>query len=170
MNKVLIGAVAFQTVLIIVLSLRFGGLEAKTNQIETTLAAIEESQPGAREMTQPRMSGSPSGAGLSAEEMEEIRWIMREEIDAVTAAMEKNTITASAATAPARDMPQDERNRLYQEFEQELSIFMAGSGALSQGDMASIEKKIAGLPPRERAMALSRYSKALSDGSLKGQL
>lgn len=168
MNRILVVLVVIQTVLIGAVILRFGALEAQTARIEKTLAAEIRAADNA---PAPAFAPSSARTALSAEEYEALRAIVREEIDRLAAAIE--TPRGGAAEAPrsaqAPAMPPAEQARLYEEFENELASLRA-RGALTPGDMAALEQKIARMPPADRTRALSRLSREMSEGTINAKL
>lgn len=158
MSKILIGLSAAQLLVIAFLALRVADLDARLAEATPIDAPIV----AASSLTAP----SP---GLSAPGAEEIRAIIREEL---AAAPTRNAATSSAALPPpAAPLAAPTSAAIAQvgAVDRDIDAFIA-RGRINPKEMASLQMKMAELPPAERTKMLRRLTKAMNEGRLAGEL
>ena len=171
MTKLLIGLAAAQAVLLLLLGFRVLAIDARTNEIASSLAATEpQSQ---QRITSSRVSARAATSGPSAAE---IRLIIREEIAALEAGGSKQASRHSASAQPEGAANQEtpsaasvDMRTLVAQAQQDLDYHI-GQGKIGAADMAELQRKIVQLPPKYRKQMLSRLTRAVSTGELEGNM
>ena len=105
-------------------------------------------------------------------EIDAIRIMLREEIAILSnqlAALETQVADRSAPATAERVVTEKDEAALVAAFESEFNQALSLRN-LSPLQMAKLEESIARLPPAERRKALSRLSRAMSDGSIDAKL
>ncbi len=171
--KYLIALCAIQTALLVFFGARIMAIDARTDEMtvvaaaaETAQAAVAASSDGWKDSS--LFKEAPPGSGAS---IEEIRQVIREEVDLLAARMsaENRQSSGSEEDRAARAEMYANSAELSASLQQDLSYYI-GRGRISEREMANLQLKIARLPPNQRGAALSQLTKAMSDGLLEGQL
>lgn len=159
--RTLIALSIVQTVLLGIIGIRVIALEARTQELAR--APVEPQQRIAEAAPGP----SAYGPTLTASD---IRQILREELAASGAAKAANTTYApTGAAAAASALSPSEASQMKSTAQQRLDYFVA-QGEIGEAEMAELQDRIGALPAAERREMLSKLTKALSSGKLKGQL
>lgn len=145
--------VSVQTIIVAALLLKLSDVEKRLGAVSASPAPAAEARPVA--------AAAPSGgAGLTESD---IRAILRDELSALRAS--NSVAPAATAAAPPRTAATD---RAFLDVQQETRRLVA-KGFASEAELATLEIKIAELPPEQRRLALSAISRAVSNGTLKAR-
>ncbi len=170
-SVVILAMLALQTFLIIFLTFRVDSVRSEVDELAATAAIngaqLEQAKTlGAAAVPSPqtRAFNTPAGADADA-----IRIIVREELAAAT----EQLSLAAAATSNTTRQPERVQNprevqQLRSNFQNELQTYLA-QGSMTAGELASLEGRIAQLPPGERKRALGELSKAINEGRLEAR-
>lgn len=164
-TRILLAVLAAQTALILYLTVRSISIEARIGELAEAVAISRaETPPHARnDGAGERSSTSPTPAANSASP-DEIRAIVRNEMDALAWRILNNQ--ESPRPAPIRPAPKpSDVAALNAAIASELNSFLA-NGRATPGEMHALQQKIARLPPGEREKALGELTKAMNDGRL----
>ena len=151
---------AAQTALLLFLCVRVIAIDARTDRIASDSQSAVVAQAPARQSAPAVARG---GGGMNADE---VRTIVREEINAL-----ETWLAASLEGAPAAPRPPQpaadpaETARLSAAVDKDISFYIS-SGRASAAEMEALHQKIARLPPADRQKALAEINRAINDGRL----
>lgn len=144
--------VSVQTIIVAALFFKMSDVEKRLVAVGAAPAPVAEAGPVAAAV-------SSGAAGLTESD---IRAILRDELGALKAS---NSVAPAPAAAPPRTAQTD---RAFLDVQQETRRLVA-KGFASEAELATLEIRIAELPPEQRRLALSAISRAVSNGTLKAR-
>jgi hypothetical protein len=158
--RLLIALAIIQSVLLGVIGVKVMALDARTEKLARTPAAATF-QPEAT-------TKSPTVAASGGLGAEDLRQVVREEI-AVLLQDKASQAAYVADNAPHAAISSAEVSNQKAAVARDIDLYMT-QGRIDEVEMVELQEKIGRLPPAERHEMLSRLTKALNSGKLKGQL
>jgi len=130
---------------------------------------IEELSSNPNNLTASTMSDSYNSAESSAISQDDLRIVIREELQAHLLNQEPSTEQPTASIA-SDDIVIAVSDPLLVRAVDESIEYHISMGSISNGDMGSLETDIAKLDPSNRTAMLSKLVQAMNDGRLNGRL
>ena len=168
-NKFLIAVATMQTLVMFFLCVRVLEIDTQTDELAADFAYARAAASSA-EMV-PSAAPVQQGAASSGPTLSQIRAVMREEAEKIASEAKVIEVTAErqAATEIQLSRTPDEIRNIKSDIGAELATYVNAGGA-NEGQLASIQSKIAKLPPSEQGKMLSKMIGAMNDGRLDAQL
>ena len=164
--KYLAALIVAQTTIIVAFAFQMSALKAELGALALSAnTALQETTAHFSASNEQKPVSSPKQTNLALNG-DQIRLIIRDEIK-----QSMQPATRANETAPQAQSAQQlaTQARARQEFEQSFNQFVA-LGEIDAPEMAALQMKIARLPPQDRTRALTRLTKAMNAGDLKGAL
>jgi len=165
-TKLLIALAMMQTLVLFFLCVRVLEIDTQTDELAADFAYARATASSAEVVSSGAIPQGAVGPTLA-----QIKAVMREEVQKIASEAKVVEVTAErqAATQVQLSRTPDEIRNIKSEIGVELKTYIS-AGTASEGEMASIQRKIAKLPPSEQGEMLGRLIGAMNDGRLDARL
>ena len=162
-NKLIIGIMSVQTVMVLVLTYVVFNLEARTGQLAYEIAAARISSQSSSNAVQTH--NVHSAVGLNENDT---RRIIREEMNVLAERLVSDGLNLQTSEQPKPAISRNEIVGIHAEAATQIRS-MTSFGVAKPQDIAKFESTIVSLPAKEREAAMREFMKAINQGNIQAK-